>query len=318
MGRDRKLRGSPKHQVKEIFEKAGLLQFGVSRHDAKDTARAAGAKGKHEYALKTGIHSHTTHRKYFSHCTALLRWAKAAHGISRPDALTSVHVEEYLTKKSYLALQSYRQLCSALTKFDSALGKCYTRSPQWSGLLAEFRRAAQTVCGNDPPARAYNDPKAIVETMDGDMRFVAELQWRSGLRVSEATLIRADQLGGTYTDFTGRIVGRLHLTKERTKGGKIRDVPVPIDLYDRLSALLSTAPLHVADIDKYRKALKSAAVATGQDPTGKCTHGLRWNYAQDRRETLLLCLSDDQAQKAVTHELGHERLCMSLHYQRKR
>jgi hypothetical protein len=318
MGRDRKLRGSPKHHVKEVFERAGMLQFGVSRHDAKQVASAAGAKGKSEYAQITGIHSHATYRKYFSHCTAFLKWGRSAHGILRPDALTSTHVEEYLTKKSYLSLQSFRQLCAAMTKFDSALGICYERSLHWSDLLAEFRSAAQAVCKDDPPARAYDNPEALVGQMDGDMRLIAELQWRSGLRVSEATLIRTDQLGGTYTDYTGRTVGRLHLTKERTKGGKSRDVIVPMDLYNRLSERLAASPLHVTEIDEYRRALKAAAVATGQDPTGKCSHGLRWNYAQERRDELILYLSDEQSQKVVTQELGHERLRMALHYQRRR
>jgi hypothetical protein len=154
--------------------------------------------------------------------------------------------------------------------------------------------------------------------MDGDMKLVAELQWRSGLRVSEATLIRAEQLSGTYTDHTGRTVGKLHLTKERTKGGKIRNVIVPMDLYNRLTERLAASPLHVTEIDTYRRALKAAAADTGQDPTGKCSHGLRWNYAQDRREELIMYISDEQSQKVLSQELGHERLQMALHYQRRR
>lgn len=295
-----------------------MLQFGASRHDAKEAARAAGAKGKTEYAMATGIHSHATHRKYFSHATAFLKWARTTHGIQRPDMLTAAHVEEYLTKKSYLSLPSYRQLTAALNKVDAALGKCHDRPPQWTETLASFRSAAQVVCRDDPPARAYDKPGELVNRLDGDMRLVAELQWRSGLRVSEATLIRADQLHGTYTDHTGRVVGKLHLSKERTKGGKERDVPVPVDLYERLSARLYDRPLHIADIDEYRKDLRAAALATGQDPTGKCTHGLRWNYAQERREELLLCLTDEQSQKIVSQELGHERLRITLHYQRRR
>jgi hypothetical protein len=67
----------------------------------------------------------------------------------------------------------------------------------------------------------------------------------------------------------------------------------------------------------YREALKEAAFESNQDYHG--SHGLRWNYAQERMDELLKATSMTYVEglQAVAWEMGHERADISEHYLRR-
>jgi hypothetical protein len=69
------------------------------------------------------------------------------------------------------------------------------------------------------------------------------------------------------------------------------------------------------DKDAYRDSLKAAAKATGQQYDIRSSHGLRWNFAQERFNTLQeFGKTYDQALAQGSQELGHERAEITLHY----
>lgn len=309
-----KFKGTPKYQVKSIFELSGILQFGQSKHNAKATAKTRGAKGPTEYAQITGVFSHNTYRAYFKTCVELMQYASEVHGIKKANQLTDEHVRAFLLGKSAVKLASFRRYTAALTKFDAALSNLLVRPPQWSTLLKEFREAAPVILDGEQPARAYRDPAGLVQRLDGDMRLIAELQWKAGLRVSEACQIKSHQLKGTTRDYKGRTVGILEI---KGKGGKVRLTNMPLTTYNALRFRTAHGSLRV-DPSNYRVHLRQAAYQSGQQYVGRGTHGIRWCYAQERMDELINNgMAYEVALTTVSKLMGHERASITLHYMRE-
>ncbi len=311
-----KFKGTPKYQTKMIFEMSGMLQFGQSKHAAKKAARTGGARNPTQYAQATGIYSFSTYRAYFKTCTELLQYAADIHGIKRADRLTDEIVNAFLLTKSDVKLASFRRYCAALTKLDAALSRLIDRPPQWNGVLQDFRASAPVALDCEQPARAYREPHALVAQLDtgSDARLVAELQWRAGLRVSEACTIKSGQMKGTTTDNTGKMFGLLEI---KGKGGKVRTVPVTIAVYERMLKRLECEPMLITPT-LYRSQLRQAAHRSDQQYTEHGTHGLRWNYAQEQMNDLVgKNIVYEVALTMVSKLMGHDRAGITSHYLRK-
>ena len=309
-----KFKGTAKYQVKTIFDMSGMLQFGQSKHEAKKVAKADGALGPTAYAQMTGIHSHNTYRAYFKTCTEFLQYAADVHGIKKANQLTQEHVHAFLLSKTRVKLATFRRYSAALTKFDAALSKLLDRQPRWNEVLKQFRESAPVALDGEQPARAYRNPSALVGQIDAGMKLAAELQWKGGLRVSEACTIRPNQLKGISNSHTGKQVGLLEI---KGKGGKVRIVPIPVEIYTNLQNRLEHGPVMINPA-VYRSHLRQAAHQTGQEYAGHGTHGLRWCYAQERMDDLIReNVAYEVALTSVSKLMGHERASITLLYLRK-
>ena len=309
-----KFKGTPKYQTKMIFEMSGMLQFGQSKHAAKNTARAGGASNPTEYAQQTGIHSYSTYRAYFKTCSELLQYAADVHSVKRADRLTGDIVHAFLLTKTHIKLASFRRYCAGLTKFDAALSRMLNRPPQWNQILQDFRESAPVALDGEQPARAYRQPSALVAQLDGDMKLVAELQWRAGLRMTEASMIRPEQLKGMATDDNGKTFGVLEI---KGKGGKVRTVPMTTDIYERLQNRLENGTMTISPA-QYREQLRQAAHKSSQQYTEHGTHGLRWCFAQQQMDKLIAGgMAYEVALTTVSRMMGHERASITIHYLRK-
>lgn len=83
--------------------------------------------------------------------------------------------------------------------------------------------------------------------------------------------------------------------------------------YQRLAKYISTHGQLKVGADGYRHSLKAAAHQSGQDYNG--SHGLRWNFAQERfAELQAHGLSYEKALGVLSHEMGHNRIEISEHY----
>jgi integrase len=294
-----------------------MFQPGTSRHEAKADARASGAKGPSAVAAKTGIQSFATYKAYFKTGVELLKFCREVHGIKSADKITPAHVRAFLDSKirSGVKLATFRRYAAGLTKIETALSNVTGQNHGWSETVATMREAAAVYLNSDPQARAYERPEAVISQLEGDVHLVADLQLRCGLRVSEATFVERDQLQGIHHDkSTGREVGRLRVT--RTKGGRPRVVLVPVEVYRQLSERIAAGDLLV-DRQQYRAALKEAVKNSGQAYDGRSTHGLRWNYAQQRMAELIETQPYEVALTTVSHELGHSRGSITEHYLRR-
>ncbi len=54
------MRGSVNYQVNQVYERSGANCIGQSRHQAKESARADGARTSAEVARETGVYSYST------------------------------------------------------------------------------------------------------------------------------------------------------------------------------------------------------------------------------------------------------------------
>ncbi len=308
------MNGSPKGQLKFIFEKSGILQLGASRHVAKATARATGARSAEQIAKHTGISSHSTHRAYFKRGVELMRFCKSVYKVRSFDKIQPEHVRGFLENKirSGVSYRTFQQYAAALGKIETALSKLpHGYEPEWSSSIKDARGIARETLDKTVHPRAYDDPIAVVRQMSGDFQIVCALQHQSGLRVSEAAHIKPDQLKGTTIDtITGQTVGRLSISG---KGGKPLIVNVPLDTYRQLEAKSKDGTFAVK-VKDYRNELLQAVEATGQTYDRRSTHGLRWNFAQERMDAYLKTMSYEEALLRTSHDLGHKRPSITEHY----
>jgi integrase len=188
------------------------------------------------------------------------------------------HEKDFLMTKLGCRKASFDAYTSAIGKLDAALSKACNRLPLWKDLLRQMRLAAAVTLNGEQPARAYSSPREIIDKLTGKYRLVAELQYRAGLRISEATgtegfrPLSVENLKGEIIDpYLKRPAGLIAVTG---KGGKKRVVPIPIDLYRQLESHIQENGALIVHQGLYRSLLRDAAVQTGQRYDGKSSHGL--------------------------------------------
>lgn len=300
------MRGNIKYQVAQIYSQSGIKQIGESRHAAKELARAEGAKKPDEIGKKTGIHSYATADAYRDVWRQAGNFCKDNYGVKDLEKMKGEHARAFLLSKvkDGVARQTFKQYASALEKLGTALNWYSARYER--GNSYDFTKELKDVraLGRELPAskgaRAYTQPRQLLIALEqSNFRAAAALQNNNGLRLDE---LRTISLKGNS------------LASVRGKGGKIREIRLHPNLEKYLSKNLEAGQRGLRINEReYRAALKQAAEATGQRYTG--SHGLRWNYAQDRFQQLQADgLPRDLALSQVSAEMGHERADITEHY----
>ncbi|NBK98094.1 MAG: hypothetical protein EOM50_08750 [Erysipelotrichia bacterium] len=189
--------------------------------------------------------------------------------------------------------------------------------------------------------RAYKDPLGLIDALVNPFyKLAAKIQFESGARVSaveniyrlkrikpeklvnnhlnsipivseSAKHVFVEQLQGVKADpYTHKESGFL-LTVE--KGGKPGLVRLSMKTYEELNDYLDQNGAFKINYNTYLRALEAAAVKTCQ--RYEASHGLRWNYAQNRIVELQESgYSFHQAEQIVSWEMKHERPSITQHY----
>ncbi len=312
------MRGSPVNQMKYIFDASGIVQIGTSRHKEKDAARAAGARTAELIAKRTAITGISTHRAYFKRGVELMRFCRSVYKVRSFDKIQPEHVQGFLENKIRcdVSYRTFQQYAAALGKIETAINRTPNAEPvQWSASIKTARSVARDTLDKTIHPRAYERPDEITRQLTGDFQIVGALQHRAGLRVSEAAHIKSDQLKGVTEDpANGERVGRVAI---KGKGGLVRVVLVPLDAYQRLEQRTAENGIFKIEPNQYRAALKEAAESCGQTYDRRSTHGLRWNFAQERMSTYSQAMSYEEALLRTSHDLGHKRPSITEHYLRR-
>jgi len=288
----------PEKQIKRLFAVSGMYSNGPTDHAGRRSrmlalaaAKATGAKTTSDQAYATPIFAKTTGKKYESVATSLLRFCRDTGRADTIDQVTPHHVKDFLMAKLGCKKASFDTYTAAIGKLDAALAKACERPPQWKDLLRDLRKVAAITLDGEQSARAYSRPKDLIERLTDNYRLVAELQYRGGLRISEASgsgtfapLSAANLRGVTFDSYLKCAAGVIAVTG---KGGKTREVPIPLDLYQRLENYLREKDQLRVHQGMYRSLLRDAAQQTSQRYDSRSTHGLRWCYVQDITD--LLC-----------------------------
>lgn len=262
-----------------------------SKYEAKAENRKAG----NPYALSNV--SEGTEDAYKSGMKGLMSWAYQTYGIKDPFQITSKNIKEFGMHLvncgfSQNGLSGYSK---AISYYSKVMTK-YDHDPKWQEGLKEIRNY-ETLCIDKEHARAYSNPHAIIETLEGKAGVAAELQYKCGLRISDACFIR----GAAWDPIKGEGVAN-------SKNGQEIHFRPPSDLAERISAIIKEEGQFAIHLRTYNNELRSAVAQTGQ--VWQSSHGLRHNAAID---CMLKCKAKGMTYKQslrVTGEmLGHHRSC---------
>lgn len=318
------MRGSVKYQVETLFRESGINQIGHSKHTAKEQVRQDfEARGEfaswHDIGQRIGIYSISCSEDYQSVWRQALEHAKEEFGIRDIEKLTPEIVADFLVCKveQGVAKSTFDTYAAGAEKLGVALnwyaekfdkGNTYS----FSDAVKEVRTLARQELDKTQEARAYSDPRALIAAIvRPDHQLAAAIQLEAGSRVRECSNIKATDLRGIRPDpVSGQSMGWY---EAKGKGGKDLDKMGSLNTYQKLELHIMEHGTFRIDGASYRDSLKAAAKATGQEYHG--SHGLRWNFAQERyRESLESGQSSIQALKTVSEEMGHNRADITLHY----
>ncbi|EDP73729.1 phage integrase N-terminal domain-containing protein [Hydrogenivirga sp. 128-5-R1-1] len=314
------MRGSIRWQVNKVFEV--ISKIGQSKHYEKELVRELGAKTWHEIGKGLGIYSYKTLDSYRDVVKQLMSYVKSEFGIKDIEKLTGKHVKSFLEYKieQGISYRTFQQYTAAAEKLEVALNR-YSEinsrgnSYSFESHIREVREIAKETLERTNPARAYENPTDLIKNLtENEHSLMAKMQYEGGARLHEVSLIKQDQLKGIDIDpFTGKEIGKIEV---QGKGGYVRDIKVSADTYRQLENHIKENGVFKVDKDTYRADLKLAAEKSGQDYTG--SHGLRWNFAQERFNELQENgnLTYEQALKQVSEEMGHHRADITEHYLR--
>jgi len=295
-----------------------MTAFGQSKHRAKEEARASGAKTWHEVGQHLKIYSYNTANLYRSVWVELLRFAKQYFDIKNITYLSPLIVHCFLDAKISEGLKygSFTTYCAALEKLAIALyqwSQDQRRRTEynWSDAISAAKKEASGVLDRFVKTRAYRDPIKLIEAISNPVyQIIAATQYSIGARISELDHVKPSQFlkEGKLLIINGKG------GKERVS--KFRHLNV-FDKYQQLvkENLNSHYGKFIFNRNQYRLALQVAADKTGQQYTG--SHGLRWNFAQERFQAIQQSGGTrEQALAQVAQEMGHNRGDITEHYLR--
>jgi hypothetical protein len=318
------MRGSVRGQTLHLLNTSGVKCIGESKFGAKDSARMAlAAEGRsgvpQNIAEKTGMFSITTIDNYRDKWQELGKFAKTEFGIRDLEKLTGAHVKEFLAYKTELGVSysHWSGYSAAFGKLENALNAYsdkYDRGNVYDFRTAinELRPEARDELPRFAGTRNYDSPHELIAALGNQAHYLAaSIQHESGLRLAGGTIIKESQLRGFAQDsYTGKNVGLIDYIG---KGGKPGTAHVSPEVYRVLATHITSQGEFKVSADGYRQSLKEAAQQSGQNYNG--SHGLRWNYAQQRFSELQANgVSYEKALGVVSHELGHNRIEITRHY----
>lgn len=318
------MRGTIHWQVTEVFK--GIDDIGTSKHEAKEQARAQGAKTWAALGQTIGVHGYETRDDYVTRSIDAAQWIKEQYGVRDILKIQTEHIEGWFLDKIQnggrsgdgILRSTYDTYASAINKFESAI----TKYCEAKGLirenkieLKEVQKFAKTELGmRCKDSRAYAKPQALVDATPGKYNLLAKIILESGARISEGGTIKADQLQGIQIDKDFKIP--IGVVKVFGKGGKPNELKMTPQTYTELCKAVEdgNGTFHINQ-GNFREKLAEAAAKTGQKYEGP--HGLRWSYAQrTHAELQKVGLSYEASLSEVSHRMTHERSTITCHYLR--
>ncbi len=319
------MRGSVSYQVQQIFRQSGVNSIGESKHRAKGVARSVlrdlnKSASWHNIGKEIGIHSYRTADAYRDVWRQCFSFAKKAFGIKDIEKLEGQYVQFYLEQKIQdgVAKSTFDQYASALEKLEVALRLYSLKSEkeneyEFTPFIEKARNNTENL-QRFHGSRAYSSPDSIISHLKkSNNRLAAKMQWESGGRIYEISLIREAQLRGVQIDpVSGNKKGVVFVSG---KGGKVRDLRMKVETYNTLEKEISKNGLFSIDKTRYQSDIRQASSAAGEQENG--SHGFRWSWAQKRfAEMQQSGFTYEQSLAAVSAEMGHVRSDITEHYLR--
>jgi len=248
-------------------------------------------------------------------------WCKENLGIRDIETLKGEHIKAFLESRiaDGIKYSTFQREAAAMSKFENAMNMYADRAGKdatysFRGDIQEVRKEAIETLDRTSETRAYESPKELISHIENDsFKTVASVQYEGGSRLNEVWRVETNDLRGIRMDgHTGEFRGWIEV---EGKGGKEREISVSVETYHAVERILQEngGNMHF-DKNEYREILKDAAELSGQDYTG--SHGLRWNFAEERMEELQehTNMTYEERLQEVSWEMGHERADITEHY----
>lgn len=317
------MRGNFNSQIGRLFQEidgTGTSKWADKQHARADLKSLGESATSSAVAAKTAVHGNRTNENYFDRCVELATWARDLDGTKDVEKITSTHVATFLAEKidAGVSLSHWSGYSAAFSKLEQAQEKFAlsvrntVKEFGYRAATAALRPEAHAELHRFNGTRNYANPSTLIAAVRSDARkLTAAIQHEGGLRITAAAHITAEQLKGLSKDiYTGEMRGQIQYV---CKGGAVLTASVSQQTYSALqSHILAMGDLKV-DHKAYRTELKAAAVATGQGFNS--SHGLRWNFAQERFAYLMSRgVAYEKALGVVSSEMGHHRISITEHY----
>lgn len=261
------MKGSPQYLARQMMRTVSARNVTkLSRHEMKAKVRSElEAKGDEitqaNVAKHMPVYSHRTEAAYRKAWERFFAYVRMEHGVRDPARVKRWHVEEFLQYKinQNVKLRTFKGYAAAIGKLEIALNNVRKYPLHYSKTVDRMREQAKATLDGSLETRAYKDPLAVINELRIDeYKLAAELQFYGGARVSEISELKFGRnLIGTDGEF-----GKIRLTN--TKGGRVREMRVSQELYERVSKLAREKGKFEFSRGNYNKSLKSAVVRAKQ------------------------------------------------------
>ena len=305
------MRGSIKSQVNAVLKQ--IDGIGISKAESRFTSLSKNLTGSQ--SVSNLIHAYEYRDEIFKTATQLAQYAKEEFKIKDVEKINSEVVRDFIQSKIEQGLTkgTLDNYISHLAKFQIGLQHiAEARGKEYSAFNKEDLLHAKEIIKQEAVRtahenRAYSNPNAIISNLNDKEFIAAKLQLEHGLRITEATKIRENQLQGNTLSFIGK--GGYTLTKELSQ-----------ELARDLRNSFENGVFKVNQ-DTFREHLKEACEIEGEKYTG--AHGLRYNYAQNTfikefdkniERGLTPAEAEKIALKETSEKMGHHREEITKHY----
>ncbi|MGM0609324.1 MAG: hypothetical protein ACQESP_13020 [Candidatus Muiribacteriota bacterium] len=321
------MRGNVNYQVQLLYKEVEAI--GESKHQAKEEARLQAEDGKlnwHDMGKELDLYCYKTADTYRATWDQLGHFVKQEFSIHDLEKINGEHVQSFLEYRINLdtvnSYDTFSKEASALEKLERALNSYSASNDKgnqyaFSANIRNAREDAKLILDKFSGNRAYTDTKSLIDNIKNEThQVIAQAQKEGGFRISELNHLREKNFNGITKDpITGQEKGSVYI--EQSKGGRDGEKLVSIETYNKLKEVVQNSKDQILKFsdNSYRNSLKNSANITNQEYTRKGSHGLRYNFAQERfQEVQRSGQSFDKALQQVSQEMFHTRPDITLHY----
>ena len=294
-------RASVNSVIKAVMSNANGI--GESKRDSRANS---GIKGQNGQNISTKAHSISSIQNMRTVATQYFNHVKENHEGRVLENVNADTMKEFIDKKleDGLSGASANTYISELARISDNLNQLGVDTVSRAE-ITDYRNELKEDYNlqSEHINRAYENASEIVSSMYENTAYglSSELQYELGLRADDASNSEKWSINED---------GSLHI--ENSKGGIEYDTKVlNEDLLEKVREAIEQD--YKVAYEDYREALKDAVNENNEEWHG--THGLRYDFAQERFEELKeQGLNDNEALAEVSLEMGHSREEITEHY----
>ena len=297
------MRGSIENQVQQIWKK--LDGIGESKYINRKNSEY---KSQNSQNVSKLVHSFKYKDEIRRTATNLGNFAKIIFEINDMQQITDDIIISYFASKiddecTYNTISTYishiEKVYIALSEMEIKIekhNKLFTRK----SLVEARKNAKKFAIKKDKRNRAYINPKKIISLLPRECSLIAKLQLQYGLRIEEASKIKYSQINKSEKSLTYKGKGGYIMTKKL-------DIQILLELINCIKNSVNNGKEgFIMSYNNYAEQFKKAVEICGEE--WNSTHGLRYNYAQNRFKFYLESnKTNDEALRLTSEDLGHHR-----------